>query len=281
MPVYQGGKARIGRRIHRVIRTVEDSLYDQEDVQKRTYYEPFIGMAGVMHHFGNENNTKSKSSLRRPLVASDINKDLVCMWKSLQKGWKPPLKCTRAKYTTLKHEHEGKIHTDKRKCNPERAYIGIVASWSGIYFHAYRLDYAGPGKDFMKEGYTSLMKIVPDMKHVKFLRPASYLTYDPGYGNTVYADPPYDGNALGQSGTLFQSFNHVEFWNEMRAWSKNNLVFISEWKAPNDFRKIWSAESSISPGKGRRAKKYSDNLYVHIDTYKQIPLYVKKQLKTM
>ena len=65
MPVYQGGKSRLGRRIHDVIICIEDSLY--EDDEPVDYFEPFVGMGGVMKHFGNYND--------RELHACDYNED--------------------------------------------------------------------------------------------------------------------------------------------------------------------------------------------------------------
>ncbi len=91
MTTYQGGKKRIGKKIYEVIKLIENDLYPDE---KLNYFEPFIGMGGVMRHFGKENNRK--------LYACDYNKDLILMWKELQKGWKPPLECNKEKYERLK-----------------------------------------------------------------------------------------------------------------------------------------------------------------------------------
>jgi len=128
MTTYQGGKKRIGKRIYQVIDMIEENLY--QDV-KLPYFEPFIGMGGVMRHFGKEND--------RELYACDYNKDLILLWKALQKGWKPPKKCSKETYEKLKNS---KVNS------AERAFIGIVASWGGIFFQNYRLDY-NKEKDFL------------------------------------------------------------------------------------------------------------------------------------
>jgi site-specific DNA-adenine methylase len=114
MTTYQGGKQRIGKKIHDIIQLVENNLSSK----KLSYFEPFVGMAGVLKHFGEDDD--------RELYASDINIDLIMMWKALQKGWKPPKSCTRKKYETLKKS---------KKHSPERSFIGSVASWGGIFFH--------------------------------------------------------------------------------------------------------------------------------------------------
>jgi site-specific DNA-adenine methylase len=256
MTTYQGGKKRIGKRIHQVIDIIEENLYPDDD--KLPYFEPFIGMGGVMRHFGKENDRK--------LYACDYNKDIVLMWQSLQKDWKPPKKCTKSKYEKLKNS---KIHS------AERAFIGTVASWGGIFFHAYRLDY-NKDKDFVGEGYRGLMDIKPDMKNVKFLDSRSYDTFKPK-GFLIYCDPPYDGNALGNKNSLFQQFDHEKFWDTMRKWSKNNLVIISESTAPKDFKKIWSANSTVKIQNG--VKNYQDNLYVYKDAYDKIDKKILKEIK--
>ena len=110
MTTYQGGKKRLGKRISTVIKLIETDLYDKE----LDYFEPFVGMAGVIRHFSLDN---------RQLFASDINKDIIMMWKSVQTGWKPPLVCTLSEYNKLKNSNR---HSAKR------GFIGSVASW-GFY----------------------------------------------------------------------------------------------------------------------------------------------------
>lgn len=68
MTTYQGGKKRIGKKIYNIIEILDEYFFENE---KRPYFEPFIGMGGVMKYFGEQNN--------RELYASDINKDLIIM----------------------------------------------------------------------------------------------------------------------------------------------------------------------------------------------------------
>lgn len=49
----------------------------------------------------------------------------------------------------------------------------------------------------------------------------------------VYCDPPYQGTAEYKEG----GFNHEEFWEWVRETSKTNKVYISEYSAPDDFKK--------------------------------------------
>lgn len=54
-------------------------------------------------------------------------------------------------------------------------------------------------------------------------------------GSVVYADPSYNST----TGYGNSKFNTNEFWNYMRTISNDNLVFVSELEAPNDFECIW------------------------------------------
>jgi site-specific DNA-adenine methylase len=253
MTLYQGGKKRIGKKIHDIISIVDENLCPR----LRPYFEPFIGMAGVMNHFAKENE--------RMLYASDMNKDLILMWKAIQKDWKPPLKVSKKKFEELK---ESKTHS------AERAFVGIVASWGGVWFNNYRLDYQPAGKNYVKEGYDGLMKIKPVMKNVKFSGPASYDSYAPK-GMLIYCDPPYQGNNL-KSG-FFTDFDHDRFWDTMRKWSKTNTVIISETTAPKDFKKLWCVESYTT--NQNRHKVYQDCLFIHKDLYDKIDPKVKREIK--
>ena len=48
----------------------------------------------------------------------------------------------------------------------------------------------------------------------------------------MYCDPPYANTTRYSNSNIF---NHREFWDYMRLLSQNNLVFISEINAPEDF----------------------------------------------
>ena len=252
MTAYQGGKKRIGKKIHDIIVSIEEDLNIF-----LPYFEPFVGMGGVLRHFGKDNN--------RLLFASDINIDLIMMWKALQKGWKPPLRCSRNTYNEFKYSE---IHS------AERAFIGVVASFGTNFFHAYRLHLEKNNKDYMREGYNGLMDILPDIKNVNFEN-GNYDEYNLK-NHLIYCDPPYKGNNL--SSKLFREFDHELFWDTMRKWSKKNIVFISESSAPEDFKKIWTISSSCS--NKYENKKYSDNLYIHNTLYKKLSSSMKKHLKS-
>ena len=250
MVVYQGGKSRIGKKIYNIILEIEDLLNDTN--HNWDYLEPFVGVCSILRHFGDDDN--------RNLEACDINKDVILMLKAVQKGWKPPRTISEKEYYRLK---ESKTHSAKR------GFVGLVASWGGNFFQSYRLK-GGKKQGYVREGANSLNKLGPSLKNVNF-KYCSYSNLKPK-GKLIYCDPPYIGNTLGPK--TFQHFDHKKFWSTMRKWSKDNVVIISEWKAPKDFIKIWSIKSHVS-GKFT-TKRYNDNLYVHESIYKKLLGRLKK-----
>ena len=77
--------------------------------------------------------------------------------------------------------------------------------------------------------------------------------------SVVYCDPPYEG-VTGYG----VEFNHAEFWNLVRQVSKEHDVFVSEYKAPEDFECVWQsvAKSSLSAnGKSGGSKQSVEKLF--------------------
>lgn len=255
MTAYQGGKSRIGARIHDVIALVEEDLGGDN---LSPYFEPFIGMGGVMRHFAEDAKDDG-----RELYACDANKDLIMLWKAIQKGWKPPLKCSKTEYEKLKTAQP----------SAKRAFIGIAASYGTVFFNGYRLDY-NKKKDYLQEAYNGLMKVANVMKKVDFMTPASYDVWTPS-GYLIYADPPYIRNQLNSS--FFQKFDHAKFWEVMRKWSKNNIVLVSESVAPKDFKSIWCTQSNCSTRYNN--KVYKDCIFIHKPLWEKLSAKTKRIIK--
>lgn len=234
MPTYGGGKARLGKEILSVIEKYEEKLdWDGE------YFEPFCGLLGVGIHFAEEG---------RKVIACDANKDLIMMWKALKKGWTPPKSCTKKHYEELKHSN---------RHSAERGFIGIAAAYSGIFFAGYRVkDYHG--HDFFKRARDSLLDMSEYLNKVTFLPSQDYRNFSPK-GMTIYCDPPYKNNNF--KSEHFSDFDHEEFWEIMREWSKHNLVFISEYKAPKDFKVVW--KKKVTNTFSSRVKKQQEKLFMY------------------
>lgn len=56
-----------------------------------------------------------------------------------------------------------------------------------------------------------------------------------------------------------KDFNYEEFWQIIRKISKNNIVFVSEMHAPEDFKIVWEME--VKRTIGNRTIKAIERLY--------------------
>ena len=81
----------------------------------------------------------------------------------------------------------------------------------------------------------------------------------------IYCDPPYEGTASYAEG----GFNHSDFWDWCRKQSLTNDVFISEYKAPDDFISIlkFSQKSTLQGGLQKHNNQPCENLFIHKSFY--------------
>ena len=214
MTSYQGGKKKIGKQIYKIILDIESKLSDTP----LPYIEPFCGMCGVLIHFAKDDN--------KLVQACDVNADIIEMWRALQTGWIPSTECSKEYYNKLK---------ESKETSAERGFFGVVCSFGGQFFKgSYRTHTSK--HDFIKSGIKGVSEAASIMKNVEFLDSRCYTEFNLS-GYLIYCDPPYVNNAISTS--TFQNFDHAEFWETMRTWSKNNIVIISEKEAPDDFKCVW------------------------------------------
>jgi site-specific DNA-adenine methylase len=262
---YQGGKQKIGKRIYEVLDTIEE--YFEEDT-RLDYLEPFVGFCGVMKHFADEGERK--------LTGCDANKDIIAMWKATQRGWKPPITCTKKRYEELKNS---------KRTSAERGFIGVACSYSGIFFVGYRgtqtFRNGSPTKPKPKSRTVSsaemtarsVNKIAKMVKNVKF-KSCNYQDMSPK-NMLIYCDPPYASNDYQQSS--FFDFDSDKFWKIMKKWSKDNIVVVSEYKAPKDFKMIWQSKTNVMHNGKKNIK--TEKLFVYNNLYENMDAQLKRDIK--
>lgn len=200
-----------------------------------TYIEPFVGGANIIDKIECSNK-----------YGYDINKYVIALFQYLQSGG------------TLKDEYTKDIYDKARQAwhkdninhefeDWEIGAIGWLCSYNGRGFDGgwgYEVIQTKPNgktvkREFYQERKNNLLKQSqsPLWKDVKFAV-KDYRELRP-IGSVIYCDPPYDGTKQFANSTRF---NHDEFWDIMRTWSKDNLVFISEQDAPDDFTSIWEKQ---------------------------------------
>ena len=244
--VYHGGKFRHGKEIADVIK----KIYDKQDKQIiRGYIEPFCGMCGVFQHIA----SLLPSNLK--YVASDQHESLILMWKALQNGWKPPKDCSVNRYNKLKYSSP----------SAEKAYVGFSLGYGGQFFRGNRKLYKGKHVD-KSETMCILGRIV--LNHVKFSRQGYEKYNDNVRGYIIYCDPPYNNRESRyysdskNSPTLIK-FDSEKFWSWCRKMSKHNIVIVSEFSAPPDFKSVHVFDSK------RYAQKNTNTSSEHLFMYEK------------
>jgi DNA adenine methylase len=166
------------------------------------------------------------------------------MWKELQKGWIPP--------TTISFDEYEHVRN-----NPEqypKHYVGLVgfaatygSKWFGGYARAYKSDGVTP-RDMPAEGIRNIMSQLPKLHDVHFIS-GDYIKKTPIHKLSnwlIYCDPPYR-NTTGYR----NSIDHDVFWDWCDKLSKNNIVVVSEYTAPEHWNEVLykSQTTKLTPDK--------------------------------
>lgn len=219
---YVGSKNRFKDEL---IPTIQEII---DDNNVRNYYEPFVGGCNVIDKI-----------CCKKRIGNDAHKYLISMFKELQTGWIPPTTITEEEY------NEVKANKDAHP-NHFVGLVGFTASfgskWFGGYARAFKADKITP-RDMPAEAIRNLMKQVENIKDVKFLC-GDYIKNTPVdrlKNWVIYCDPPYEKTL-----SYKDNINHSEFWKWCATMSKENIVLVSEYSAPDGWECIWEKETTTS-----------------------------------
>lgn len=245
---YMGGKAAIASDIHDVILEYEEKIIGEE----QDYLEPFAGAMSVAFKFALD---RDDGQSNRIIMVSDLNNDMVKLWTALKNGKRPPKYVSEKEYNRYKNGN-----------SDMRGYVGSVFAFGGSMFGTYRGRCQSREKT-IKEGessYNKLMKVVPLLDYITIKSSRSYDDWNPKQ-MTIYCDPPYESTKFSSSNKYLLNFEHEKFWNTMRKWSKNNLVFISEiaQNVPSDFKVIWKKTIKRAYNSRSNNKEKTEILCIH------------------
>ena len=218
---YFGGKARIAKEIARIL-----NIY----VKPQTLYlEPFCGGLNVTQYINPAANR----------VAMDFNSDLIQLYKAIQQGYELPENITEERYYELKAQPF---------FTAEKAFAGFACSFSGKYFGGFARN--NQGRNYAKDGKNSLLRKFKNLNGVTFQH-QNFLTLSNVKGAVIYCDPPYAGTTGYKTG----AFDSAAFWRKCRDLSADNLIFISEYEAPEDFIEVWRKDVKLEIRDGNNARK--------------------------
>ena len=241
MTRYHGGKQRIGKEIAKII----SEKVSETDIEIVGYCEPFCGMLGVYQHI-----PKYFENRDMKYKAGDMNESVNMMWKAAQEGWIPPNSCSDEKYNELQNDETS---------SAEKGYIGHQFSFGGIYF----------GKFVGNYGYSTTMKLQPkkickiaeDLIDVEFTA-GSYIQFSDLENYIIYCDPPYKSTECRyyNEDRSRLKFDSDSFWEWIRRMSKTNVIFVSEYSAPDDFECVFEKKKTYVTN--RRVASGSEKLFI-------------------
>ena len=122
---------------------------------------------------------------------------------------------------------------------PIESWIRFVCSYGGKFENGYARQ--GNNERYRstpcEEGKRNAIKQSPNLQGVE-LRHCCYSEIDVR-GCIIYSDPPYQG-ATAYKTAKFDSNKFFDWCRSMK--SRGNLVFVSEYNAPEDFTELWRGE---------------------------------------
>lgn len=217
---YMGSKSRIAKHLLPIM------LKEAEKHGITKWVEPFVGGANMID--------KVPNSFER--IGYDLNEYIIEMFKSLQQGFIP-----KDLYSKDEYDH---IKSNKDENKALTGYVGINCSYSGKWFGGYAgvTSTKGGIRNYQEEAKRNVLKQIERLQGVEF----NYSSYDSLSFNDclIYLDPSYKGTTEYKD----VGFDHEKFYEWCREQAKHNVVFISEYDAPDDFECVWSQEvkSSLS-----------------------------------
>ena len=217
---YMGSKSRIAKHILPIM------LNEAKKHNIKVWVEPFVGGANMID--------KVPEGFKR--IGYDLNEYIIEMFKSLQHGFIPKDLYSKEEY--------GYIKSNKDENKALTGYVGINCSYSGVWFGGYAgiVNTKGGVRNYQDEAKRNVLKQIVNLKDVEF-HTSSYEALD--FNDClIYSDPPYKGTAEYKD----SGFDHEKFYDWCRQQAKKNIVFVSEYTAPDDFICVWEQEvkSSLS-----------------------------------
>jgi DNA adenine methylase len=209
---YLGGKSRLSKYIVSILLDqIGDCHY---------YAEPFVGSAAIAAGVLGVRDFKQA-------YLSDVSIDLMLLYMGLKNDWVPPSCVSLDTYNTYRAMPPSKL----------RGFIGYGCSWGGKWFGGYA---RGENRNYAAESQRALLKTIKKIHAATFFC-ANYIGVRYPPKTLIYCDPPYANSTKYRN-----DFDHDLFWSWCRNQSVNNVVIVSEYFAPDDFRVIWEKKHHTS-----------------------------------
>lgn len=246
---YQGNKNRIVKDILPIIMSYRKP--------GQWYVEPFCGSCSVLQHVSESR------------IASDKNKYLIAMWKSLTAGKRMPTEIVKDFYSDVRNCFNGKTDLkfldmsknfveDGKYSDDLIGWVGYMASFNGRFFDGGYSGHKvmgsnGKERDYIRENIANTMKQVPYLQDVQW-QSGDYYNIEIPPNSLIYCDPPYRNTKEYQFSRGFDYDRFYDWCVDMTR--KGHTVLVSEYEMPEDrFECIWSKEvtNAMNPTNTKKA----------------------------
>ena len=208
--------------------------------EERVWVEPFVGGANMI------------DKVQGQRIGADINPylidALIAIRDSVDDLPKNNHDFTESDYKQLRKNDDYKY----------KGYAGFAFSYGGKWLGGWsRTDKTSiKQRDYVAESYRNAVNQSPLLQGIELIT-KNYLDLEIPENSLIYCDPPYEG------ATKYKDdFNHSEFWQWCRNMaSKGHIVFVSEYKAPDDFECVWEKEIVSSLTQDTGSKKAVEKLF--------------------
>lgn len=218
---YMGSKRRIAK--HLIPIMVEAA----KEKNITTWVEPFVGGGNMID--------KVPDSFTR--IGYDLNPHTICAMIDIRDN------------PEQLPDYFSKEDRDKHKKGDAASLLSwacIVTSFGGDLSGGYAREKGSDETTFCGYGKRNALKQSPLIQDVGFICD-SYENLD--FENClIYCDPPYQNT----SGYKTGDFDHDKFFDWCRNQAKKNLVFVSEYNAPDDFEEVWRGEIKTNFASSRK-----------------------------
>ena len=232
---YMGSKARIAKHILPIM------LEEAEKQGITKWVEPFVGGANLIQ--------RAPKEFKR--IGIDNNRFLIAMYQSLQNnGFSFIEDIDKSFYSKIRNCYNNNLNYTEDGDVADDAligWVGFMASANGRFFEGgysgVSRTKVGTTRNYIDESIRGIKKEWDDIKGVHF-EYSDYLGFS--FNNSlVYCDIPYKDT---KQYATSKGFNHEQFYDWCREQAKRNIVFVSEYNAPDDFECVWQQEvkSSLS-----------------------------------
>lgn len=207
---YMGSKNRIAKHILPIM------LEAAKERGITTWVEPFVGGGNMID--------KVPASFTR--IGIDLNphtiEALIAVRDLVDKL---PIEVSEEYYRLIK----------KTPPDPITSWVRFECSFGSKFENGYARNKMGT--NYAMCGVNLAKKQSPKLQGVRLIND-SYDNHSYFKDCIIYCDPPYAGTTSYKTG----SFDHERFWAWCRMMSEHNILFVSEYAAPEDFECVWEGE---------------------------------------